>query len=402
MQVHDRLSTATTTQSATALALYVHWPFCRKKCPYCDFNSHVREAVDHDAWRAALLRELRAMHMMSAHTQPLTSIFFGGGTPSLMQAQTVADIIALSQKLWGHDAQIEITLEANPTSVEASHFTEFAAAGVNRVSLGIQSLSAESLAFLGREHSADDALRALDIANRYFKRTNFDLIYALPWHTSTLWEKELRKALGYARGHLSLYQLTIEENTAFYHRYHHKKDFALPSPEQAAELYELTQSVMDEVHMPAYEISNHATLGDASRHNLSTWRGDPYIGIGPGAHGRMCTKTQPEVFHATHTLKSPERWLEAVVRDGHGLESITEISPHERAQERLLMQLRLTEGFPLNTLSNVERAALNAQINTRALSMLQSVGLLTTEHNLWCVTPRGRLVLNAIISQLLT
>lgn len=402
MQVHDRLSTATTTQLPAALALYVHWPFCRKKCPYCDFNSHVRDAVDHDAWREALLAELRFMHRMCAHTQPLTSIFFGGGTPSLMQAQTVGDIIALSQKLWGHDAQIEITLEANPTSVEASSFAEFAAAGVNRVSLGIQSLNAKSLTFLGREHSADEALSALEIANRHFTRTNFDLIYALPWHTPRLWEKELREALNYERGHVSLYQLTIEENTAFYHSYHHKKDFALPSPELSAELYNITQHVMEHARMPAYEISNHAGLGEASVHNLSYWRGDPYIGIGPGAHGRIRTQSKPDFFHATHTLKSPERWLEAVVRDGHGLESFSQITHHERAQERLLMGLRLTEGFALNSLSADERTAFDAQIHPRALSMLQSEGLLTTHNDLWRATPRGRLVLNAIITQLLT
>lgn len=370
------------------LAIYIHWPFCKKKCPYCDFNSHVRDGVDHAAWREALLKELRYWRArVEGHT--VTSIFFGGGTPSLMEPATAKALIDEIKTLWPTAPDIEITLEANPTSVEAANFTVLRDAGVNRVSLGVQSLKQESLAFLGREHSADEALQAVGLAAKTFPRYSFDLIYALPGQTLAAWEAELREALTYARGHLSLYQLTIEPNTAFHHQYHVQHAFALPQEDLAADLYALTQRVMEEHGMPAYEISNHAGAGQASRHNLSYWRSDSYLGIGPGAHGRV---DMGNARHATNTLKSPERWLEQVQKIGHGIESDLPLTDRERLEERVLMGLRLPhEGIrdvPPDILKNAQP--------------LITEGLMTYANNTLRVTPRGSLVLNALIASLLT
>jgi putative oxygen-independent coproporphyrinogen III oxidase len=372
---------------STSAALYIHWPFCKKKCPYCDFNSHVREGVDHAAWREALLREMGYWHAR-APDKTITSIFFGGGTPSLMEATTVEALINEAYKLWPTAAGgCEITLEANPSSVEAAKFAALKAAGVNRVSLGVQSLKPESLKFLGREHSASEALDAVALAARTFDRYSFDLIYALPNQTLGEWEKELKEALNYANGHLSLYQLTIEENTAFHHAYHVGKSFQLPEDSLAAEMYQRTQEIMGEAGLPAYEISNHASTGQESRHNLSYWRSDSYFGIGPGAHGRVdCSLPQrgrvgvgaseaPTANHnaplltsphrgeehlspitchlpppsrlATRTQKSPERWLDLVQQFGHGVEEELTLTTAERAEEIVLMGLRLREGINL-------------------------------------------------------
>jgi len=377
------------------LALYVHWPFCRKKCPYCDFNSHVRDGVDHAAWRTALLREVGYWHArMQGHGHQLTSIFFGGGTPSLMQPETVAAIISQARAFWPVSPDIEITLEANPTSVEAANFAVLAQAGVNRVSLGVQSLRAESLAFLGREHSASEALDAVALAAKHFPRYSFDLIYALPGQTEQAWEAELREALQHARGHLSLYQLTIEPNTAFHHQYHVQKAFALPADENAAALYARTQVVMQEVGMPAYEVSNHAATGHESRHNLSYWRSECYVGIGPGAHGRVDLGAQR---YATQTLKSPERWLESVQRIGHGVEEETRLGTVERSEEYVLMGLRLPqEGIDLNRLDATTRAGME-----KALPMLQQEDFVRRNNARLQITPKGVPVLNAVIASLL-
>jgi putative oxygen-independent coproporphyrinogen III oxidase len=383
---------STVSAHGKPLAVYVHWPFCKKKCPYCDFNSHVRDAVDHAAWREALLKELRYWReRIEGHT--VTSIFFGGGTPSLMQPQTAQAIIREVQQLWPTAPDIEITLEANPTSVEAANFQVLREAGVNRVSLGVQSLRPASLAFLGREHSAHEALDAVQLAARIFPRYSFDLIYALPGQTLAEWERELREALNYARGHLSLYQLTIEPNTAFHHQYHAQKAFALPQEELAADLYALTQRIMREAGMPAYEISNHAAPGQESRHNLSYWRSDSYLGIGPGAHGRV---DLGGARHATHTRKSPERWLEQVQKIGHGLEEETPLTATERMEEKLLMGLRLPrEGIDLAAFAGDDRSEL-----LKRSAILESEGLLTQEGNRLIVTEKGQPVLNAIIASL--
>ena len=391
--IHDRPSTATTTQSSSSAALYIHWPFCKKKCPYCDFNSHVREGVDHLAWREALLKEMRYWHDRAPQHR-ISSIFFGGGTPSLMEPSTVAALIEEAGKLWGLDANCEITLEANPTSVEAAKFRDLASAGVNRVSLGVQSLRAESLQFLGREHTACEALEAITLAREIVPRYSFDLIYALPNQTLEGWETELREALTHARGHLSLYQLTIEENTAFHHAYHVDKQFKLPEDSLAADMYALTQSIMHDAGLPAYEVSNHAAAGQESRHNLAYWRGECYFGIGPGAHGRV--DFADGTRRATRNLKSPERWL-----SGNGLEEEITLTTTERAEEKILMGLRLNAGFSLNRLRVNEAAYLTNLWADGRVDALVEQGMLVATPQQLIATPAAMPVLNYVIQKLL-
>ncbi len=384
--------------AAPPLAVYIHWPFCKKKCPYCDFNSHVRDQVDQEMWREALLGELRHWHRLASNHE-VTSIFFGGGTPSLMPPPTAEALINEVHKLWPVSSTIEITLEANPTSVEAKNFVTLRTAGVNRLSLGVQSLKAESLKFLGREHSATEALDAVTLAAKTFPRFSFDLIYALPTHTLASWEEELRAALAYAGGHLSLYQLTIEENTAFHHAYHVAKKFALPEEELAATLYERTQEIMESAGLPAYEISNHARSGEESRHNRSYWRGESYLGIGPGAHGRV---DRNDGRITTRNIKSPERWLEAARSQGHGLEEEASLTTPERAEEKLLMGLRLVqEGFNIASLHDHERAYLDALWQDGRLATLIEQGLLIEDGTRIAATKCGRLLLNEITARLL-
>lgn len=384
---------------APPLAIYLHWPFCKKKCPYCDFNSHVREQVDTALWQRALLAELQYWAPLTAHHR-VTSMFFGGGTPSLMPPELVAALIEAVRKNWRVADAMEITLEANPTSVEAANFEVLAQAGVNRLSLGVQSLKPGALKFLGREHSADDARRAIALAARHFPRYSFDLIYALPGQTRAAWEAELREALTLSRGHLSLYQLTIEENTAFHHAYHHDHAFELPEESLAAALYERTQRVMEEAGLPAYEISNHAAAGQESRHNLSYWRGEAYLGIGPGAHGRVDVAGDARL--ATRNLKSPERWLEQALRLGQGLEEQTVLDAATRAEEKLLMGLRLTrEGVNLSRLQEDEREVLRERFTPEKLEKLTQAGLITYRGDRLLVTPPGALLLNAVTAALL-
>lgn len=397
----ERTSLLTTHHSpltASSAALYIHWPFCKKKCPYCDFNSHVRDTVDQTAWRDGLLRELRYWHAR-APEKTITSIFFGGGTPSLMEPATVEALISEAAKLWGLDANCEITLEANPTSVEAAKFAALKTAGVNRVSLGVQSLKPESLAFLGREHSAREALDAVALAAKTFSRYSFDLIYALPNQTLSEWEKELKEALRHARGHLSLYQLTIEENTAFHHAYHVGKSFQLPEDSLAAELYMLTQSIMEDAGLPAYEISNHASTGNESRHNLTYWQSGSYIGIGPGAHGRVDIANERL---AARAQKSPERWLDATQHFGHGVEEELSLNVQEHAEEIILMGLRLPKmGVDLTTLSaDVVHYLNNLWADGRVEKLVQQNMLARTQTHLY-TTRQGQLVLNSVIEKLL-
>ncbi len=372
------------------LALYIHWPFCASKCPYCDFNSHVRAEVDEAAWQQALLAELEHMAAwMPGKT--LGSIFFGGGTPSLMPPATAGALIERACRLFPVAEPPEITLEANPTTAEASRFADFRAAGVNRLSLGVQSLRDDQLRFLGRTHGASEALRAVELAAATFERYSFDLIYARPQQTVSQWEAELREALAYADGHLSLYQLTIEPNTAFHHAYYHQQAFALPPEDNAAALFEVTQAVMAEADLPMYEISNHARIGQESRHNLAYWQGRAYLGVGPGAHGRIRRAGE---WVATQTLKSPERWLERTLADGHGVESYTPLTDAERAQERLMMGLRLREGIACDD-------AMTAIIDAAAIARLQSYGMLEPGEDYLRATPRGQLLLNQVIIELL-
>lgn len=327
--------------SDPAFGVYVHWPFCLSKCPYCDFNSHVRHAaIDEERFARAFAREIATTAERIGPRQ-VSSIFLGGGTPSLMQPSTVAAILDAIARHWQVAPDAEVTLEANPTSVEATRFRGYRAAGVNRVSLGVQALDDASLKALGRLHSAEEALNAVAIAKSAFDRYSFDLIYARPGQTAAMWEAELRYAIGEAAEHLSLYQLTIEPDTPFY-SLHKAGKLTTPDEAEARALYDVTQSVCAELGLPAYEISNHARPGAECRHNLIYWRGQEYAGIGPGAHGRLDIGT---VRYATATEKRPESWLMRVEATGHGLIADERLTSEERADEFLLMGLRLAEGI---------------------------------------------------------
>ncbi len=371
-----------------ALALYIHWPFCVSKCPYCDFNSHVRETVDQAQWRTALLRDL-AHEAEVGPARPLTSIFFGGGTPSLMPPETVAALIEAAERHWTFAPDIEITLEANPSSVEAARFAGLAAAGVNRVSLGLQSLDDSALRFLGRAHDVTEGLGALDTAQRHFARVSFDLIYALPGQSEATWEAQLGRALSFGTGHLSLYQLTIEPGTRFA-ALAAKGELQPTDPDFAAGLYELTQEMTQAAGLPAYEISNHARVGEESRHNLTYWRYGDYLGIGPGAHGRR-------VGTATQRHKKPENWLAALARRGDGIQEETEIAREDRGVEALLMGLRLREGVDI---ARLEALAGRDVINRGAAARLKAQGLLRLDGSRLGVTPAGMLLLDAILAEL--
>ncbi len=376
-----------------SLALYIHWPFCISKCPYCDFNSHVRETTDQDAWRDALLADM-AYEAGQIGGRPLTSIFFGGGTPSLMPPATVAALISAAEAHWGFAPDIEITLEANPSSVEAARFADLAAAGVNRVSLGLQSLDNEVLHLLGRAHDVEEGLGALDVAQRAFSRVSFDLIYALPAQTLSGWEAELRRALSFGTGHLSLYQLTIEPGTRF-ETLVRTGALTPKDPDEAAEFYELTDALTATAGLPRYEISNHARLGEESRHNLTYWRYGSYAGIGPGAHGRRGGL-------ATVRHKKPENFLNAVARNSHGAQREDALSPAEQAREALLMGLRLREGVDLANIARRTGVAIDALIDADAAQRLSGYGLVIQSGNRITVQPDGMLLLDRILAELVS
>ncbi|PHZ85295.1 radical SAM family heme chaperone HemW [Paremcibacter congregatus] len=330
------------------LAIYVHWPFCLSKCPYCDFNSHVRDSIDETAWADALCRELTHYRGLSGPRQ-VTSVFFGGGTPSLMAATTTERVLTTIAQLWTVDRAVEITLEANPTSVEAQKFKDFSAAGINRVSLGIQALQDEDLKALGREHSVSEALDAIALSQKYFTRSSFDLIYARMGQSLTAWETELKQALALVddsniAGHLSLYQLTIERGTSFYHA-HKKGRLILPEEDVAADMYDLTQQICNAHGLPAYEVSNHARPGEESRHNLAYWTYQDYIGVGPGAHGRLTIEGE---LYALTQDRSPEKWLKNVAAAGHATDQKEALSAQMKAEEMIMMGLRLNGGIALD------------------------------------------------------
>ncbi|MBA4048814.1 MAG: coproporphyrinogen III oxidase [Sphingomonas sp.] len=373
------------------LALYIHWPFCVSKCPYCDFNSHVRGEIDQAAWESALLRDL-AHEAAQLPGRRLSSIFFGGGTPSLMPPSTVAALIAAAERAWGFADDVEITLEANPSSVEAARFADLAAAGVNRVSLGLQALEDDALRMLGRAHDVAEGLAALATAQAAFARVSFDLIYARPGQSAGAWASELARAISFGTEHLSLYQLTIEPGTRF------ATDAAagrlhLPEEEEAAALFEQTRAITAAAGLPAYEVSNHARPGAQSRHNLTYWRYHDYVGIGPGAHGRRGGM-------ATMRHKKPENWMGAVARNGHGLVSEEPLSPAMRRDEALLMGLRLSEGIDLARVAALSGETPDTVIDVQAAASLAATGLIARARGRLCVTDRGMLVLNAIIAAL--
>ncbi len=374
-----------------ALALYIHWPFCARKCPYCDFNSHVRAEVDQAAWRNALLADL-AYEAALTGGQELGSIFFGGGTPSLMPPATVAALIEAASQHWRIADDIEITLEANPSSVEAANFAALASAGVNRVSLGLQSLDDAALKFLGRLHDADEGLAALAVAQQNFARVSFDLIYALPGQSPDAWEAQLSRALGFGTGHLSLYQLTIEPGTRFATLV---RDGSLSplADDPAAELFALTRAMTDAVGLPAYEVSNHARADEQSRHNLAYWRYRDYLGVGPGAHGRRGG-------FATLRHKKPENWLEAVARRGNGLHSETALDRNEQAAEALLMGLRLAEGIDLGEIGTRFGYSPDALIVPDKVAFYARLRLIEHGGGRLTVTPKGMPLLDGLLSEL--
>jgi oxygen-independent coproporphyrinogen-3 oxidase len=382
--------------SIKTLAIYIHWPFCASKCPYCDFNSHVAATIDHDAWARAYLREIDHYAELMPGRQ-VTSVFFGGGTPSLMKPEAVELILSHIQKKWHISNQIEMTLEANPTSIEIDKFQAFKSAGVNRVSVGVQALKDEDLKFLGRAHSAEDARRAIEIAQSVFDRSSFDLMYARPGQTVSGWIHELQDALNIMAGHVSLYQLTIESGTPFFTSYA-RGEFTIPDSDLAADLYEATQDVMGASGRPAYEISNHAKPGEESRHNLSYWLYQDYVGIGPGAHGRL---TLDGIKHATRAHRAPDIWLGRVHEQGHGAHPFEPISREGRFAEALMMGLRLTQGVELSRLTEEGGKSWQDKISTDKITSLIEEGLILSPQTHLQATQKGRACLNAVLSYLL-
>jgi len=374
-----------------ARALYIHWPFCLAKCPYCDFNSHVRDSVDHDAWQAALLADMRHENEV-AGGEALDSIFFGGGTPSLMPPALVETLLREAERLWGFAPGIEITLEGNPSSVEAANYAALASAGINRVSLGLQSLDDSALRFLGRLHNAEEGLRALDVAQQRFARVSFDLIYALPGQTAQNWERDLARALSFGTGHLSLYQLTIEPGTRFATMVR-QNDFQPLDDDAAADLFDLTRRMTAAAGLPAYEISNHARPGEESRHNLTYWRYQDYCGIGPGAHGRRGGM-------ATVRHKKPENWLSAMADKGNGIAEERQLSRSEQASEALLMGLRLREGIDLAALSARFGFPADQLVDAEKVQFYARQGLLWQDGSRLGVADAGMPLLDALLGEL--
>ena len=374
-----------------ARALYIHWPFCLAKCPYCDFNSHVRERVDMPLWERSLLVDMQREFDL-AGGETLTSIFFGGGTPSLMPPALVARLLGEAERLWGFAPDMEITLEGNPSSVEAANYADLAKAGVNRVSLGLQALDDDALRFLGRLHDAAEGLAALDIAQEHFRRVSFDLIYALPGQTAEAWAADLRRAISFGTGHLSLYQLTIEPGTRFATMVR-QNQFEPLGDDPAADLFALTAEMTAGAGLPAYEISNHARPGEESRHNLTYWRYQDYCGIGPGAHGRRAGI-------ATQRHRKPENWLEAINSAGDGICELRTLSPSEQAAEAMLMGLRLAEGVDLSGLSARFAMPIGALCSPDKFAFYEKQGLVWRKGDRIGVTGDGMALLDALLGEI--
>ena len=378
--------------SEDAFGIYVHWPFCKAKCPYCDFNSHVRHRpVDALSFARALGLELKWFAEQTPD-RTVTSIFFGGGTPSLMPPQAVAHVLDAIAKLWTVASQAEITMEANPTSIEAENFRGYRLAGVNRVSVGVQALNGADLKALGRQHSADEALAAFRLAAKIFPRVSFDLIYARPHQSTEQWRDELSIALAEQQGHMSLYQLTIEPGTAYFDL-HARGSLVTPNDDRAADLYDVTQELTEKAGLPAYEISNHAAAGHESRHNLLYWRYGEYAGVGPGAHSRL---GGAENRRAIIAEKHPETWRDLVTAQGHGIVSDSVVTPPDQASEYLLMGLRIAEGI------DIERYAALAgrDIDSGKIAGMKSMGLIKRVGPRLMATADGRKLLNAVIAEL--
>ena len=375
-----------------AFGIYVHWPFCKAKCPYCDFNSHVRHGgVDAMSFARGLAREL-SWFAGETPGRTVSSIFFGGGTPSLMPPEAVAHVLDAIAGHWPVAPHVETTLEANPTSIEAENFRGYRAAGVNRVSVGVQALNEPDLKALGRQHTVAEALEAFRIAAKIFPRVSFDLIYARPNQTVAQWGEELGRALGYQQGHMSLYQLTIEEGTAYFDL-HARGSLVVPRDDVAADLYDITQELTEQAGLPAYEVSNHALPGQESRHNLLYWRYGEYAGIGPGSHSRLASGANRR---AIMIEKHPETWRQMVENDGHGIRDDQLVAPGDQAPEYLLMGLRINEGIDLD---RYEKLA-GAPLDSGKIAGLKSLGLIKREGSRLYATPDGRKLLNAVITAL--
>jgi oxygen-independent coproporphyrinogen-3 oxidase len=376
-----------------SFGIYVHWPFCATRCPYCDFNAHVRVDVDEDAWVEALEAELAFVRGRQEPAPIVSTVFFGGGTPSLMDGRTVGRVLERIAALWPMANDVEVTLEANPASTEAARFADYRAAGVNRLSLGMQALNDADLKTLGRLHDVAEARGALKLAQRHFVRVSLDLIYARPAQSVAAWRAELKQALTFGTSHMSLYQLTIEPDTP-YALLTRTGKLHIPADDLAADLYEATQEVMEAAGLPAYEISNHARPGEECRHNLIYWRYGDYAGVGPGAHGRV---TWDGARIATAAIRLPERWVDSVARLGHGFADMTPIRDADGLREHLLMNLRLREGIDL--------AAYERRWGTRpaaaVIADLSAQGLVTLKDDVLAATPAGRLLLNRVITALL-
>ena len=394
------------TDTDEPISLYIHWPFCASKCPYCDFNSHVNNAVDQDQWRKAMLTELEYVGS-ATKGRPLKSVFFGGGTPSLMPPQTVQVLIDALSLYWKIDGPIEITLEGNPNSIEVNQYKDFKQAGINRVSVGIQSLRPESLSFLGRLHDVDEAKRALEITGSLFDRSSFDLIYALPNQTLCEWQAELSEAIELAQGHLSLYQLIIEPGTAFYTRYH-RGEFQLPSEEASADMFQWTREFMASHGYDLYEVSNFAKPGHECQHNLTYWLYNDYACIGPGAHGRvtLAGSEGPDKAdrskYAIRNHRAPDVWLNAVEQHGHGQKK-REFLPHrEQIIEHLLMNLRVPQGIDRSQFQNKHGCDVLDLFPADSVEHLQDAGYVSISDRTLAVTQDGLLRLDGITSKLVT
>jgi oxygen-independent coproporphyrinogen-3 oxidase len=376
------------------LAIYIHWPFCKAKCPYCDFNSHVAEQIVSERWKAAYLKEIKYF-AERMDKRKVSSIFFGGGTPSLMPVNLVKAIIDTLSEYFIFDENIEITLEMNPTSIEAQKLEGFKAAGVNRVSVGIQSLRAKDLKFLGRQHSAEEALAALKMAREIFPNYSFDLMYARPEQTLDAWREELEEALEYAGPHFSLYQLTIEKGTPFYAA-HSRGEFTLPDEDVATEMYELTEKMLKQKGLLAYEVSNYAKPGFECRHNLTYWHYGEYVGIGPGAHGRIGFPRQ-----ATMMIHGPEAWLKSVEEKGHGLQSDVVITPQEIKEEAVMMGLRLASGIDAVRFKTATGLDLWSCLDQQKLKACAAEGLIEYTPDYVRPTEKGRMLLSSLTALLL-
>ena len=379
-------------ESHPGFGVYVHWPFCKAKCPYCDFNSHVRHGgVDAMDFAQGLAAELKHMRALSG-PRSLDSVFFGGGTPSLMPPQAVDHVLRTIDDLWGLSDLAEVTLEANPTSIEAENFKGYRASGVNRVSVGVQALNDEDLKALGRQHSSEEAIAAFRLAAKIFPRVSFDMIYARPSQTPEQWRAELTRALAEQQGHMSLYQLTIEPGTAYFDLYERGR-LVTPTDDRAADLYDLTQELTEKAGLPTYEISNHARPGQESRHNLLYWRYGEYAGVGPGAHSRLA---DGENRRALIAERHPETWRELVRTQGHGMVSDSVVPPVDQASEYLLMGMRIAEGIDMDRYA----ALAGREIDSSKLAGMKSMGLIKRNGQQLMATADGRKLLNAVIAEL--